>query len=43
MDTPMDIEYESSDSQAIIDSIINILSPLNSQEMFPYSLKYGLE
>ena len=26
----MDIEYESSDSQAIIDNIINILSPLNS-------------
>ena len=43
MDTPMDIEYESSDSQAIIDNIINILSPLNSQEVFPHPLKYGLE
>ena len=43
MDTPMDIEYESGDSQAIIDNIINILSPLNSREVFPYLLKYRLE
>ena len=37
------IEYASGDSQAIIDNIINILSPLNSQEVFLYMLKYGLE
>ena len=39
----MDIEYESGDSLAIIDNIINILSPLSSREVFPCPLKYGLE
>ena len=43
MDTLMDIEYGSGNSQAIIDNIINILSPLNLQEVFLYLLKYGLE
>ena len=43
MDTLMDIEYESGDSQDIIDNVINILSPLNSREVFPYPLKYMLE
>ena len=43
MDSLTDIEYDSGDSQGIIDNIMNILSPLNSQEVFSYLLKYTLE
>ena len=43
MDTPMNNEYESGDFQAIINNIIKVLSPLNSQEVFPYPLKYMVE